>query len=769
MALRTPLSVTPHLYMGDSTGRPLDMGTVYFGEQDKDPEFYPIALYSDDALTLPLMQPVHTKGGYLYDKGDMVEPHAKEIIYSVKVLDSYGRKVFYKGAMMRNSWNDDVIEQINTAIIGSAEAARQVATDITNEAINNTAVEGGVLADTFLTATAYHPDTYARTQRSIRADTISLLDFIPTALHEGIRAYTYADNIAPYMQKAVDYCTANNKELYCPAGGYMIDPATHTNVGVYLINNWGRDKSLIVTGAGQGLTVFREKAGATNIGGRYTKMFYVQCGLGTSFVGDFGHIKFSNMSFDKNGRSNTNPLRQAKIDAGLPITTAERFPYEQAHIFSLAGKGTVNLETVLFENIELIDKIGGGLNFSSSQELYIRKITMNNVISRNNSKVEIWGDDTFGTRGCLEFGTNIGIVDLNNCDVEYAQIEPVIPSSPTLRRHSNVSGGRIDAFEWTDKGGYSYANVVNLTCSYKLLTRGINLNATGCTFRVPDFFKEGTIRMNLCTILLPYDSETNTVTPLYHHNIGTEQAYGEFWLSNSSINIDSPDPDVRPTGYGMTGGTGMRGGRKRFLDNVKFDSRLEMSIDAYRNGDWKISNCDLYGTLHHVAVGGVDIGGIQRGGSVELFDNSYLGSGTKVAIFRNNLFWDLKVSGTYPLLNFFTFTGSVISADSIKQFPVLVSPTKPTNQLSYIGQCVINTNPVVGEYAEWIKVEEVVSSSSWKGVGLIEGDAAARTSGTTAQRPTGVVVGFTYFDTTLGKPIYFKSEGVWVDSAGATV
>src|SRR5690606_29054907 len=107
-----------------------------------------------DALTLPLAQPVHTKGGYLYDKGDMVEPHAKELIYSVKVLDSYGRKVFYKGAMMRNSWNDDVIEQINTAIVGSADVARQVATDITNDAINNTAIEGGVLADTFVTATA---------------------------------------------------------------------------------------------------------------------------------------------------------------------------------------------------------------------------------------------------------------------------------------------------------------------------------------------------------------------------------------------------------------------------------------------------------------------------------------------------------------------------------------------------------------------------------------------------------------------------------------
>lgn len=150
MALRTPLSVTPHLYMGDSTGRPLDKGVVYFGEQDKDPEFYPINLFSDDALTKPLMQPVHTKGGYLYDKGDMVEPHAKELIYSVKVLDSYGRKVFYKGAMMRNSWNDDVIEQINAALVSTAEEAAQIATDVAKEIADKAVASiGFVTIDSF--------------------------------------------------------------------------------------------------------------------------------------------------------------------------------------------------------------------------------------------------------------------------------------------------------------------------------------------------------------------------------------------------------------------------------------------------------------------------------------------------------------------------------------------------------------------------------------------------------------------------------------------
>ena len=40
-------------------------------------------------------------------------------------------------------------------------------------------------------------------------------------------------------------------------------------------------------------------------------------------------------------------------------------------------------------------------------------------------------------------------------------------------------------------------------------------------------------------------------------------------------------------------------------------------------------------------------------------------------------------------------------------------------------------------------------------------------SGTTAQRPTKIMwVGRRYFDTTLGKPVYFKSSGVWVDGVG---
>ena len=53
------------IYIGDSTGRPLDAGKVYFGDPNKDPELYPIDVYYDEALTIAAPQPIRTKGGFL--------------------------------------------------------------------------------------------------------------------------------------------------------------------------------------------------------------------------------------------------------------------------------------------------------------------------------------------------------------------------------------------------------------------------------------------------------------------------------------------------------------------------------------------------------------------------------------------------------------------------------------------------------------------------------------------------------------------------------
>jgi hypothetical protein len=42
-------------------------------------------------------------------------------------------------------------------------------------------------------------------------------------------------------------------------------------------------------------------------------------------------------------------------------------------------------------------------------------------------------------------------------------------------------------------------------------------------------------------------------------------------------------------------------------------------------------------------------------------------------------------------------------------------------------------------------------------------------NGLTAERPTGVKIGYMYYDTTLSKPIWHNGNNVWKDAAGTTV
>lgn len=112
MALRTSLAPQPHLYMGDMQGRPLDAGKVYFGEPNKDPELYPINVYYDEALTIAAPQPIRTMGGFMNASGQMVEIYAAETEYSVKVLDGYGRQVFYQAAMSRVNTDGSITTRI---------------------------------------------------------------------------------------------------------------------------------------------------------------------------------------------------------------------------------------------------------------------------------------------------------------------------------------------------------------------------------------------------------------------------------------------------------------------------------------------------------------------------------------------------------------------------------------------------------------------------------------------------------------------------------
>lgn len=73
---------------------PVQNGYIYIGEENKDPESYPQAVYWDSALTIPASQPIRTTGGYIANAGTpgQLFTAAK---YSIRVKDSTGSLVFY--------------------------------------------------------------------------------------------------------------------------------------------------------------------------------------------------------------------------------------------------------------------------------------------------------------------------------------------------------------------------------------------------------------------------------------------------------------------------------------------------------------------------------------------------------------------------------------------------------------------------------------------------------------------------------------------------
>lgn len=77
--------------------------------------------------------------------------------------------------------------------------------------------------------------------------------------------------------------------------------------------------------------------------------------------------------------------------------------------------------------------------------------------------------------------------------------------------------------------------------------------------------------------------------------------------------------------------------------------------------------------------------------------------------------------------------------------------------LNFIGGAIGN-GTIIGNKTKVINlnVDRIVLSGTWFD------------SGTTSNRPTNVLVGFQYFDTTINKPIFWDGSK-WIDATGATV
>lgn len=83
----------------DLDGRPLDAGYIYVGEPNKDPIDYPVALFWDEAQTIPAAQPLRTVSGYIARSGAPARLYVSGN-YSVLVQDKNAVQVYYEADVL---------------------------------------------------------------------------------------------------------------------------------------------------------------------------------------------------------------------------------------------------------------------------------------------------------------------------------------------------------------------------------------------------------------------------------------------------------------------------------------------------------------------------------------------------------------------------------------------------------------------------------------------------------------------------------------------
>jgi len=83
----------------DVNGSPLDNGYIYVGEQNLNPETYPIIVYWDEAGSLPAAQPIRTSNGYPIRNGAPAQLFVNALDYSLTVRDSSSSLVAYSSSI----------------------------------------------------------------------------------------------------------------------------------------------------------------------------------------------------------------------------------------------------------------------------------------------------------------------------------------------------------------------------------------------------------------------------------------------------------------------------------------------------------------------------------------------------------------------------------------------------------------------------------------------------------------------------------------------
>jgi hypothetical protein len=166
--------------------RLLDNGYVWFGQENQDPETSPIPIFADEAMTIPLAQPVRTTAGVLTTGSNATNVYVGGH-YSIRVRNTAGAQVVYLPKVSPEGY--DFSEALASGIGASKIGFQQAGT-------------GAIV----------------RTVQAKAREQVSVFDF--GAVGDGV-----SNDTAP-IQAAINYATANRCSVFFPAGTYLVTTLT---------------------------------------------------------------------------------------------------------------------------------------------------------------------------------------------------------------------------------------------------------------------------------------------------------------------------------------------------------------------------------------------------------------------------------------------------------------------------------------------------------------------------------------------------------------
>lgn len=304
MAINKLVETYPSFY--DSQGQPLENGSIYIGEQNKNPETNPIEIFKDNALTIPVAQPLSTLSGYVALNGTPTNIYFNDN-YSITVKDK-------TGAIIYTSLSNNITERLEVDTIADLKA---VTIPTSTVWVSGYHIKGDG---------AYDSNIFEWDSTSVESDnggTIIKVDSIATGRYK----LKYETLLSNFFGVSVSRTNSENTTHMNSAISYALNfgkQCLKTKNGLYLMNPFsieGSNKTLKFMGDAN----FRSDEFDNNLGITYGTLFYFsnitsgQTAISVSSAGTFQGIQLQDFNIE-----GVNEQNEGAIDTttGLDIDNA---------------------------------------------------------------------------------------------------------------------------------------------------------------------------------------------------------------------------------------------------------------------------------------------------------------------------------------------------------------------------------------------------------------------------------------------------------------